>query len=197
MTRYRQNDETSTEDIIINFCNGYVSGAIFGAIFGAIGYLGQVYAICNIIIMGFAIAGALLSFMKASEYFMYEDDPLLGCIYVGLGLLSLFGGYKGFKGYKAVRANEAAMLNSSKPVLVVRWGKSGLGDGSWVMIADDGGNQLPYAFSCKWQIGLGNKFAPPGSYEVYEVPGNQLSYPSGAGIDGWIKTLFGQWIYHK
>lgn len=197
LTRYRQNDETSTEDIIINFCNGYVSGAIFGAIFGAIGYLGQVYAICNIIIMGFAIAGALLSFMKASEYFMYEDDPLLGCIYVGLGLLSLFGGYKGFKGYKAVRANEAAMLNSSKPVLVVRWGKSGLGDGSWVMIADDGGNQLPYAFSCKWQIGLGNKFAPPGSYEVYEVPGNQLSYPSGAGIDGWIKTLFGQWIYHK
>ena len=82
---------------------------------------------------------------------------------------------------------------SDPPVEVSRWGRPGLKPGDWVMKGPvSRGN---YFRSGKWQPGLGNQFAPYSSGRNYTVPQSSLHWPSGFGVDGWIKGLFGQRIY--
>ncbi len=74
-----------------------------------------------------------------------------------------------------------------------RWGKPGLQNGAWAMRG--GTSCTNYVLSGKWQPGLGNRFAPFSSGQSYFVPYEYTVWPSGNGIDGRWKGLFGQRIY--
>ena len=76
---------------------------------------------------------------------------------------------------------------------VSRWGSPGLKPGDWVMKGPPSpGN---YFLSFKWQPGMGNQFAPYSAGQRFSVPQSSLHWPSGWGINGWWKGLFGQRIY--
>ena len=81
----------------------------------------------------------------------------------------------------------------SEFTFVSRWGRPGLEPGDWVML----GKASPknYLLSFKWEVGFGNEFAPYRSGNTYEVPTSSVAWPTGWGIDGWVKGLFGQRIY--
>ncbi len=76
---------------------------------------------------------------------------------------------------------------------VSRWGRAGLEPGDWVM--NGPANRTNYVLSGKWQPGIGNDYAPFSSGQQYEVPKDAVQWPSGWGLDGWIKGLFGQRRY--
>ena len=76
---------------------------------------------------------------------------------------------------------------------VSRWGRPGLQPGDWVMKGP--ANWWNYLQSGKWQPGFGNQFASKGSGQTFRVPKMAVKWPSGWGIDGWWKALFGQRKY--
>ncbi|EER62092.1 YD repeat protein [Acidovorax delafieldii 2AN] len=78
-------------------------------------------------------------------------------------------------------------------ITVSRWGREGLETGDWVM--KGGQNWWTYARSFKWQPGMGNQFAPYGTGASYQIPASAARWPTGVGIDGAWKGLFGQRIY--
>lgn len=78
-------------------------------------------------------------------------------------------------------------------ITVSRWGREGLEAGDWVM--KGGQNWWTYARSFKWQPGMGNQFAPYGTGASYQIPASAARWPTGVGIDGAWKGLFGQRIY--
>jgi RHS repeat-associated protein len=81
----------------------------------------------------------------------------------------------------------------SVPACVVsRWG-SDLRPGSWVQRGRP--NLWNYFRSGKWQPGLGNEFAPPWAGKSYIVSPASLKSPTGFGVDGFIKSMFGQARY--
>jgi hypothetical protein len=100
-----------------------------------------------------------------------EGLPMVG----GLGAVSRLGGA------------------ASEMVTVSRWGRPGLQAGDWVM--KGGATWWNYLKSGKWQPGFGNEFAPFSSGAPYEVLASSVKWPTGWGIDGWIKGLFGQRRY--
>jgi len=76
---------------------------------------------------------------------------------------------------------------------VSRWGRPGLEAGDWVMKGP--ANRLNYIFSFKWQPGMGNIFTPFSAGEEFTVATSSVRWPTGWGIDGWWKGIFGQRIY--
>jgi len=52
-----------------------------------------------------------------------------------------------------------------------------------------------YLRSFKWQPGAGNEFAPFDSGSSYIVPRASVKWPTGSGVDGAWKGIFGQRIY--
>jgi RHS repeat-associated protein len=92
-------------------------------------------------------------------------------------------------------ANAAATTANAgnRLVTVSRWGREGLESGDWVMKGEASWSN--YIRSFKWQPGLGNEFAPFSSGASYRVPVSSIRWPSGLGIDGLWKGLFGQRIY--
>ena len=78
-------------------------------------------------------------------------------------------------------------------ITVSRWGRPGLQNGDWVM--QGGANRWNYIRSFKWQPGVGNQFAPYSSGAQYTVPRAAVRLPTGGGIDGAWKGVFGQRIY--
>ncbi len=78
-------------------------------------------------------------------------------------------------------------------ITVSRWGREGLEAGDWVM--KGGQNWWTYARSFKWQPGMGNQFAPYGAGASYQIPASAARWPTGIGIDGAWKGLFGQRVY--
>ena len=76
---------------------------------------------------------------------------------------------------------------------VSRWGRTGLQAGDWVMKGK--ANWWNYLRSFKWQPGLGNKFSSFKAGEEFQVPTSSVKWPTGGGIDGWWKGLFGQRTY--
>ena len=79
-------------------------------------------------------------------------------------------------------------------VAVARWGRPGLRPGDWVMPGQATGLRglVNYFLSFKWQPGAGNRFSPFRDGETFQVPRDSLRWPSGWGLDGWWKGLFGQ-----
>jgi hypothetical protein len=90
----------------------------------------------------------------------------------------------------AAGASNAALKQSEEMVTVSRWGREGLEKGDWIMRGRV--NWWNYLRSFKWQPGMGNEFASYSTGRVYEVPASSVKWPSGWGIDGWFKGLFGQ-----
>ena len=82
---------------------------------------------------------------------------------------------------------------AEKLVTVSRWGREGLNPGDWVMKGEK--TWWSYLRSGKWQPGMGNQFAPFSSGASYQVPTSCLSRPTGWGVDGAVKGLFGQRKY--
>ncbi len=78
-------------------------------------------------------------------------------------------------------------------ITVSRWGREGLEAGDWVM--KGGQNWWTYARSFKWQPGMGNQFSPYSTGATYQIPANAVRWPTGLGIDGAWKGIFGQRIY--
>nr|WP_233094670.1 RHS repeat-associated core domain-containing protein [Delftia acidovorans] len=78
-------------------------------------------------------------------------------------------------------------------ITVSRWGREGLEAGDWVM--KGGKNWWTYTRSFKWQPGMGNQFAPYRIGEVYQIPASAVRWPTGFGVDGAWKGIFGQRIY--
>ncbi len=102
--------------------------------------------------------------------------------------LSAGAGYANLSRVNAVNAVVADDLT-----IVSRWGREGLQSSDWVMKGPaSSGN---YLGSFKWQPGAGNEFAPYSSGSSYIVPSSSVKWPSGAGIDGAWKGLFGLRIY--
>ena len=78
-------------------------------------------------------------------------------------------------------------------ITVSRWGREGLEAGDWVM--KGGQNWWTYTRSFKWQPGMGNQFAPYTTGASYQIPASAARWPTGVGIDGAWKGLFGQRVY--
>ncbi|MFN7043163.1 MAG: RHS repeat-associated core domain-containing protein, partial [Acidovorax temperans] len=78
-------------------------------------------------------------------------------------------------------------------ITVSRWGREGLEAGDWVM--KGGQNWWTYTRSFKWQPGMGNQFAPYTTGASYQIPASAVRWPTGVGIDGAWKGLFGQRVY--
>jgi RHS repeat-associated protein len=79
-------------------------------------------------------------------------------------------------------------------VPVSRWGRPGLQPGDWVMPGPP--TQLNYRLSFKWDsISPSNIVSPITAGQAYMVPAGSVKWPSGWGMDGWWKGLFGQRIY--
>jgi len=76
---------------------------------------------------------------------------------------------------------------------VSRWGRPGLQPDDWVQLG--GPSRLNYVLTGKWQPGFGNTFTPFKNGETYFLPKEQIVWPSGWGVDGWLKGLFNQRIY--
>ena len=76
---------------------------------------------------------------------------------------------------------------------VSRWGREGLKAGDWVM--KGGPNKWNYLRSFKWQPGTGNEYAPFDAGQEFQVPASSVKWPTGLGIDGRWKGLFGQRVY--
>ncbi len=104
---------------------------------------------------------------------------------IGGGLASTITRVAGIGGGAAVAQGET--------VTVSRWGREGLQSGDWVMKGE--ATRWNYIRSFKWQPGMGNQFAPFKSGASYTVPASSVRWPSGWGIDGWWKGVFGQRIY--
>ena len=82
---------------------------------------------------------------------------------------------------------------SSAYVVVSRWGKPGLEPGAWVMKGRP--TVWNYVRSFKWQPGMGNEFAGFRTGEEFLVRRAAVKWPSGWGIDGRWKGIFGQRRY--
>jgi RHS repeat-associated protein len=82
---------------------------------------------------------------------------------------------------------------ADRMVTVSRWGRPGLQSGDWVM--KGGVNRWNYFWSGKWQPGMGNQYAPYRSGMQFEVPASSVKWPTGWGVDGGIKGIFGQRLY--
>ena len=76
---------------------------------------------------------------------------------------------------------------------VARWGRPGLLPGDWVMIGR--ANRWNYIRSFKWQPGMGNAFTPFEAGEEFRVPPSSVKWPTGGGIYGAWKGIFGQRKY--
>ena len=95
----------------------------------------------------------------------------------------------------------APMFRFSTTVTVSRWGRAGLEGGDWVM--KGAGTRWNYFWLGKWEpewVGrlLGyrpNLPAPFSSGASYKVPASAVRWPSGLGLDGYLKGLLGQRIY--
>lgn len=83
---------------------------------------------------------------------------------------------------------------SNNMVDVTRWGRPGLKPKDWVM---PGGKTLSnYIRSFKWDpFSPTNQVADMASGQTFTVPKGTIQWPSGWGMDGWWKGLFGQRIY--
>ena len=90
--------------------------------------------------------------------------------------------------------SRAQRAYASGRVPVSRYGGTGLYNGAWVMPGEQTfGN---YVCSFKWDfLSPTNRFAWPSSGSTYYVQPGQVGWPSGYGIDGRWKGLFGQRIY--
>jgi len=73
---------------------------------------------------------------------------------------------------------------------ISRWGRPGLQPDDWVMKGDI--TRWNYLWSAKWQPGAGNEFAPFSNGQTFFVPKEQVVWPSGWGVDGKWKGIFGQ-----
>jgi RHS repeat-associated protein len=82
---------------------------------------------------------------------------------------------------------------SSELGTVSRWGREGLKPGDWIMK----GKVTPWNYmrSFKWQPGMGNEFAGYSTGRSYLVAADSIKWPTGWGVDGWWKGVFGQRIY--
>jgi RHS repeat-associated protein len=76
---------------------------------------------------------------------------------------------------------------------VSRWGGSGLDAGNWVM--NGPATDANYILSGKWDPFPWNDYAPIESGAEFTVPASDVYWPTGLGLDGRIKGLFGQRIY--
>jgi RHS repeat-associated protein len=76
---------------------------------------------------------------------------------------------------------------------VSRWGRPGLKPGDWVMNGPP--NMSNYIRSFKWDPNPLNTRAPFSVGEGYILPPSQVTRPTGWGLDGWFKGLFGQRKY--
>lgn len=93
----------------------------------------------------------------------------------------------------ALLGGVGGLARGSAPCVASRWGRPGLQPNDFVMTGRP--NLLNYALSGKWQPGLGNRFAAPWNGEQFIVSPSSLRWPTGWGIDGWWKGLYGQRIY--
>jgi RHS repeat-associated protein len=91
-----------------------------------------------------------------------------------------------------VSATESGFAPESM-VPVSRWGRPGLDAGDWVMNGPP--NYSNYVRSFKWDPNPTNVRAPFDVGEGYIVPPVHVTRPSGWGLDGWWKSLFGQRKY--
>lgn len=73
---------------------------------------------------------------------------------------------------------ELQMVGGLAEGIVGGWGREGLQPGDYVIKGNM--NRWNYFRSCKWQPGLGNKFAPYSSGKEYSVPESMLKAPSKA-----------------
>jgi hypothetical protein len=92
-----------------------------------------------------------------------------------------------------ISGNVATPGSAPDTVVVSRWGSQGLQPGNWVM--NGPANLWNYLRSFKWQPGGGNQYAPPSSGQEFQVPSGSVQWPSGWGIDGAWKGIFGQRQY--
>lgn len=91
-----------------------------------------------------------------------------------------------------VSATEAGFAPESM-VPVSRWGRPGLAPGDWVMNGPP--TYSNWLRSFKWDPNPTNIRAPYNVGEGYIVPPPHVTRPSGWGLDGWWKSLFGQRKY--
>ena len=78
-------------------------------------------------------------------------------------------------------------------VPVSRWGRPGLKPGDWIMNGPPNG--WNYFRSFKWDPNPTNMTAPPSAGEGYILPPSQVTRPTGWGLDGAWKSIFGQRKY--
>ncbi len=76
---------------------------------------------------------------------------------------------------------------------VSRWGRPGLEAGDWVMTGP--ATKPNYYLSGKWDPMPWNQVAPFEAGSQFSVPASSLRWPTGVGLDGRVKGLFGQRIY--
>ncbi|WP_271589181.1 SpvB/TcaC N-terminal domain-containing protein [Bradyrhizobium sp. CCBAU 53415] len=84
-------------------------------------------------------------------------------------------------------------------VPVSRWGRPGLQPGDWIVPGEPSAWST-YAKSFKWEpkwfgAKWANDPAPRSSGQGFIVPPEHVTPPTGMGLDGWIKSLFGQRRY--
>ena len=136
--------------------------------------------------VGFSAVGSAASF-HLWDGGAARHDPSFG-VSRGLADVGVAAGTAAFGG-----AAGAVGKAGEETVTVARWGRSGLKAGDWVMKGK--ANRWNYLRSFKWQPGLGNKFSSFKAGEEFQVPASSVKWPTGWGIDGWWKGLFGQRIY--
>ncbi len=103
------------------------------------------------------------------------------------GVYSIGAMYNGFKHISNTAIKE---LNGNRLVNVTRWGRSGLQSGDWVMKGNN--TWYNYIRSFKWDfISPSNTVAPKSIGETFLVPLKTLHRPTGFGVDGIWKSIFG------
>jgi hypothetical protein len=91
-----------------------------------------------------------------------------------------------------VAATEAGIAPESM-VAVSRWGRPGLQPGDWIMNGPP--NFSNYVRSFKWDPNPTNIRTPFAAGEGYLVPAESVRWPTGWGLDGRWKGIFGQRRY--
>jgi hypothetical protein len=89
----------------------------------------------------------------------------------------------------------SSIANAPQSITVSRWGGAGLQSGNWIM--NGSVNLSGYIRSFKWEppILSDNQPASFSSGRSFEVLPSQVKWPTGLGIDGVWKGMFGQRIY--
>lgn len=149
--------------------------------------------VCGTFAAGFGdhISGGLTD--KARDWTGANDavDKAHGAYAAGDGAGYVWDAASAYAAAAAIAANIARTGNGL--ITVSRWGREGLESGDFVM--KGGVNWWTYIRSFKWQPGFGNQFAPYAFGRAYGVPVSSVRWPTGWGIDGWVKGIFGQRIY--